>query len=57
MTIQSQAIVEAATTSRAALEPYVDTDWSNRAGSLDWDIEHTIVHMLNTVAKYTLYVT
>ncbi len=39
----------------SALSPYVDYDWSVRAGPLEWDVEQTISHMVGAVAKYTLY--
>lgn len=38
-----------------ALTPWVDSDWSVAAGSLEWDVERTIAHMVGATAKYTLY--
>jgi uncharacterized protein (TIGR03083 family) len=47
--------VAAAATAEAALRPLVGRDWSVQAGPLDWDVEHTITHMIGATAKYTLY--
>jgi hypothetical protein len=47
--------VLAAMTAEAGLRPVVGRDWSVRAGTLDWDVEQTITHMIGAVAKYTLY--
>lgn len=38
-----------------ALAPHLERDWSVRAGSLEWDVEATIVHLIGAPAKYTLY--
>ena len=32
-----------------------DADWSVKAGSLEWDVERTVVHILGSLAKHTLY--
>ena len=48
-------VVAAAATAEAALRPAAGRDWSVRAGSLDWDVERTITHMIGATAKYTLY--
>jgi hypothetical protein len=45
----------AAASAEAALRPVVDRDWSVRAGTLDWEVERTITHMIGATAKYTLY--
>ena len=48
-------VVAAAATAQAALRPVIGRDWSVRAGTLDWDVEQTITHMIGATAKYTLY--
>jgi hypothetical protein len=48
-------VVAAAMTAEAALRPVVSSDWSVRAGPLEWDVEQTITHMIGGPAKYTLY--
>jgi hypothetical protein len=48
-------VVTAAATAEAALRPVIGRDWSVRAGTLDWDVERTITHMIAAPAKYTLY--
>jgi len=48
-------VVAAAATAEAALRPLVGRDWSVQAGPLDWDVAHTITHMIGATAKYTLY--
>jgi hypothetical protein len=49
-------VITAAMTAEAALRPLVSSDWSVRAGPLEWDVEQTITHMIGGPAKYTLYV-
>jgi hypothetical protein len=48
-------VIAAAVTVEAALRPVVDRDWSVRAGTLEWDVERTILHMIGATAKYTVY--
>jgi hypothetical protein len=48
-------VVAAAATAEAALRPVAGRDWSVRAGTLSWDVEQTITHMIGATAKYTLY--
>jgi hypothetical protein len=48
-------VVVAAAAAGAALRPVAGRDWSVRAGTLDWDVELTITHMIGATAKYTLY--
>ena len=48
-------VVAAAATAEAALRPVAGRDWSVRAGTLAWDVEQTITHMIGATAKYTLY--
>ena len=48
-------MIAAAATVEAALRPVAGQDWSVRAGSLEWDVERTITHMIGAPAKYTLY--
>jgi uncharacterized protein (TIGR03083 family) len=48
-------VVAAASVAEAALRPVAGRDWSVRAGMLDWNVEHTISHMIGAPAKYTLY--
>jgi len=48
-------VVAAAATAEAALRPVAGRNWSVRAGTLDWDVEQTITHMIGATAKYTLY--
>jgi hypothetical protein len=54
-TLTPADVVAAAAVVEAALRPIVGRDWSVRAGSLDWDVERTITHMIGAPAKYTLY--
>jgi uncharacterized protein (TIGR03083 family) len=54
-TLKPGDVVAAALTVEAALRPIVDRDWSVRAGTLDWDVDRTISHMIGAPAKYTLY--
>jgi uncharacterized protein (TIGR03083 family) len=53
--LQPDDVVAAAVTVEAALRPIVNRDWSVRAGTLDWDVDRTISHMIGAPAKYTLY--
>jgi hypothetical protein len=48
-------VIAAAAAVEAALRPVADRDWSVRAGSLEWDVDRTIAHMIGAPAKYTLY--
>jgi hypothetical protein len=48
-------VVTAAMTAEAALRPVVSSDWSARAGPLEWSVEQTITHMIGAPAKYILY--
>jgi hypothetical protein len=48
-------VIAAARVAEAALRPVVDRDWAVRAGSLEWNVEQTITHMIGATAKYTLY--
>jgi hypothetical protein len=48
-------VVAAAVTVEAALRPVAGRDWSVRAGTLAWDVDRTISHMIGAPAKYTLY--
>jgi len=52
---ESRDLVDVAATVAHALSPFVDADWSVRAGSLEWDVERTVSHMIGACAKYTLY--
>ena len=54
-TLTPADVVAAAETAAAALRPAVRRDWSVRAGTLEWDVEKTVEHMLGAPAKYTLY--
>jgi hypothetical protein len=54
-TLAPDDVVAAAVTVKAALRPVAGRDWSVRAGTLEWDVEQTIVHMIGAPAKYTLY--
>jgi hypothetical protein len=54
-TLMPDDVITAAATAEAALRPVAGRDWSVRAGSLDWDVERTITHMIGATAKYTLY--
>jgi hypothetical protein len=47
--------LRAAAVAASALDPHVDTDWSVRAGGLDWSVETTVVHLLGALTKETLY--
>jgi uncharacterized protein (TIGR03083 family) len=38
----------------AALEPGVEADWSVPAGTLEWDVRFTVVHMAGAPAKYAV---
>lgn len=38
-----------------ALRPTAGRDWHVRAGSLDWDVERTVEHVVASLGKYTLY--
>lgn len=48
-------VVAAASVVEATLRPVIGRDWSVMAGTLDWDVERTITHMIGAPAKYTLY--
>jgi uncharacterized protein (TIGR03083 family) len=48
-------VVVAAAAVEAALQPVAYRDWSVRAGTLEWDVEQTVTHMIGATAKYTLY--
>jgi uncharacterized protein (TIGR03083 family) len=54
-TLTPDDVVAAAAAVEAALRPVAGSDWSVRAGPLDWDVEQTITHMIGATAKYTLY--
>lgn len=54
-TLEPDDVVLAAAVAEAALRPVASRDWSVRAGTLDWDVERTITHMIGATAKYTLY--
>jgi hypothetical protein len=54
-TLTPDDVVVAAVTAEAALRPVAGRDWSVRAGTLDWNVERTITHMIGATAKYTLY--
>lgn len=54
-TVMPDDVITAAAAAAAALRPVAGRDWSARAGSLDWDVEQTITHMIGATAKYTLY--
>lgn len=54
-TLTPDDVITAAAVAEAALRPVAGRDWSVRAGSLGWDVERTITHMIGATAKYTLY--
>lgn len=39
----------------AALRPAVNSDWSARAGDLEWSVDRTIAHTTGAPAKYAFY--
>ncbi len=47
-------VITAAAVTQDALRPLVGRDWTGKAGTLDWDVERTITHMIGAAAKYTL---
>lgn len=53
--IQPNDIRAAAQSSRQALEPVVDADWTGSAGALDWDCRTTLEHVIFAVDRYGLY--
>lgn len=53
--IDPNHVVEVADVVVQSLSPFVEADWSVRAGSLEWSVERTISHMIGAPAKYTLY--
>ncbi|MGH9248141.1 MAG: maleylpyruvate isomerase N-terminal domain-containing protein [Acidimicrobiales bacterium] len=48
-------LLEAVSTSRRALEPFVARDWSVRAGDLDWDVRTTVAHACDAVGWYAAH--
>jgi uncharacterized protein (TIGR03083 family) len=53
--LMADDVVAAAAIVEAELRPVAGRDWSVRAGTLEWDVEQTISHMIGAAAKYTLY--
>jgi hypothetical protein len=53
--LMADDVVDAAATAEAALRPVAGRDWSVRAGTLEWNVEQTVSHMIGATAKYTLY--
>lgn len=48
-------MITAAAVVQDALRPVVERDWAVKAGTLDWNVERTITHMIGAAGKYTLY--
>ena len=55
MYVHHNDIVELADWAVDLVKPAVTADWTVPAGSLEWDVEGTVVHMATSLAKYTLY--
>jgi len=53
--IRPADVVAAAECVAGALEAALDLDWSVRAGTLDWTVDHTIAHLTAAPVKYSLY--
>jgi hypothetical protein len=53
--LMADDVVAAAAAAEAALRRVAGRDWSVRAGTLEWDVEQTIAHMIGAMASYTLY--
>jgi hypothetical protein len=55
MEVTPDDLLEAVSTSKQALEPFVARDWSVRAGDLDWDVRRTLTHVCDAVGWYAAH--
>jgi hypothetical protein len=55
MDLTPDDVVEAASTTRHALEPFIAGDWSVQAGDLDWDVRTTVTHVCDAVGWYAAH--
>lgn len=54
-TLVPDDVITAAAVAQDALRPLAGRDWAVRAGTLDWDVQRTVTHMIGAAGKYTLY--
>ena len=52
--VRPEDVVQAACFVSDLLVNETDKDWTVPAGTLEWDVRHTLVHVANALAKYSL---